>query len=126
MTVKEFLEVVPYSLIDYADIYEERWNEDYNDYDCKSTDKKVKSKKDLDPYLDYKLSYFNYETMYGEYDGSAIYIKLSKNYMTEEEKKNRIKEILAEKNGVADSQEFGLSYAQAISYLEEIEEIIKM
>ena len=38
---------------------------------------------------------------------------------------NRIKDILLEKNGVADSQEFGLSYGQAINYLQEIEEIIK-
>lgn len=41
------------------------------------------------------------------------------------EKLNRVKEIIREKNGVADSQEFGLSYSQAINYLEEIEEIIK-
>ena len=38
---------------------------------------------------------------------------------------NRIKEILLEINGVADSQEFGLSYSQAIGYLEEIKDIIK-
>lgn len=46
--------------------------------------------------------------------------------MNEKEKIEKIKEILAEKNGIADSQEFGLSYGQVISYLEEIEEIIKM
>lgn len=45
--------------------------------------------------------------------------------MTSEEKINKIKEILAEKNGVSDSQEFGLSYGQAINYLEEIEELLK-
>ena len=39
---------------------------------------------------------------------------------------DKIKEILAEKNGVTDGQEFGLSYSQAINYLEEIEEVIKM
>lgn len=36
-----------------------------------------------------------------------------------------IKEILAEKNGVADSQEFGLNYSQAINYLDEIEAMLK-
>ena len=46
--------------------------------------------------------------------------------MNEKEKIEKIKEILAEKNGVADSQEFGLSYSQAIDYLEEIEEVLKM
>ena len=46
--------------------------------------------------------------------------------MNEKEKIEKIKEILAEKNGVADSQEFGLSYSQAINYLEEIEEVLKM
>lgn len=45
--------------------------------------------------------------------------------MTAEEKINKIKEILREKDGVADSQEFGLSYSQAINYLEEIQDIIK-
>ena len=38
---------------------------------------------------------------------------------------NKIKEILAEKNGIADSQEFGLSYCQAINYLEDIEQVLK-
>ncbi len=46
--------------------------------------------------------------------------------MNEKEKIEKIKEILAEKNGIADSQEFGLSYGQVINYLEEIEEVIKM
>lgn len=46
--------------------------------------------------------------------------------MTTEEKINRIKEILSKKNGIADNQEFGLSYNQAINYLDEIEEVIKM
>lgn len=41
------------------------------------------------------------------------------------DKINRIKEILLEKDGVADNQEFGLSYSQAINYLEEIEKVIK-
>ena len=45
--------------------------------------------------------------------------------MSESEKINRIKEILIEAEGIADNQEFGLSYGQAITYLEEIEEIIK-
>ena len=47
------------------------------------------------------------------------------NNLTAEEKINKIKEILREMNGVADSQEFGLSYSQAINYLEEIQEVIK-
>ena len=44
--------------------------------------------------------------------------------LTAEEKINKIKEILAEKNGVADSQEFGLSYGQISNYLELIEEVL--
>lgn len=46
--------------------------------------------------------------------------------MDEKEKIEKIKEILREVDGIADSQEFGLSYGQAINYLEEIKEIIKM
>ena len=41
------------------------------------------------------------------------------------EKIVKIKEILIEKNEVAESQEFGLSYSQVIDYLDKIEEIIK-
>lgn len=40
------------------------------------------------------------------------------------DKLNKIKAILLEKNGVADIQEFGLHYGQALDYLEQIEEII--
>ena len=46
--------------------------------------------------------------------------------MTNEEKINKIKEILTEIDGIADSQEFGLSYGQAINYLKDIEEVVKM
>ncbi len=46
--------------------------------------------------------------------------------MNEKEKIEKIKEILREVDGIADSQEFGLSYSQAINYLEEVKEIIKM
>lgn len=46
--------------------------------------------------------------------------------MTVEEKIEIIKNILDEKNGIADSQEYGLSYGQAIDYLEQIEEIINI
>ena len=45
--------------------------------------------------------------------------------MTAEEKINKIKEVLREADGIADSQEFGLNYGQAINYLEEIKEILK-
>jgi hypothetical protein len=45
--------------------------------------------------------------------------------MTAEEKIKRIEEILREADGIADNQEFGLSYGQAINYLEEIEELLK-
>lgn len=76
MTVKEFVDVVNNTVIDYAKIYEMRWNENYNDYDCKFTDKRVKSKKDLEPYYDCELVSFELEMMYGEYDDSAIYIKM--------------------------------------------------
>ena len=44
--------------------------------------------------------------------------------MTDKEKINKIKEILRVKNGVSDSQEFGLSYGQVLDYLEQIEEVI--
>ena len=46
--------------------------------------------------------------------------------MTDKEKINKIKEILREKNGVADSQEFGLNYGQVLDYLEQIEEVVEM
>lgn len=45
--------------------------------------------------------------------------------LTYEEKIDKIKAILAAANGIADSQEFGLSYSQAINYLDEIEEVLK-
>lgn len=41
------------------------------------------------------------------------------------EKVDRITYVLREADGIASSQEFGLSYGQAINYLEEIKEIIK-
>ena len=37
---------------------------------------------------------------------------------------DKIKDIIREADGVADSQEFVLSYSQAINYLEEIKQII--
>ena len=46
--------------------------------------------------------------------------------MSNDEKINKIKEILSEKNGVADSYEFGLSYGQLMDYLDRIEEIINL
>ena len=78
MKVKEFLDVVNFEIIDYAQIYEKIWDEDYQDYFAKSTNKRVNSKKDLEPYLEYELDYLNYETQWGEYDDSAIYIKIPK------------------------------------------------
>ena len=45
--------------------------------------------------------------------------------LTAKEKIKRIEEILREADGISDSQEFGLSYGQAINYLEEIRDIIK-
>ena len=44
--------------------------------------------------------------------------------MTPEEKIKRIREIIFETNGVAVSQEFGLTYGQLINYLKQIEEIV--
>ena len=82
MKVKEFMEVVPFSLIYYAKIYEMKWNEDYKEYHSKFIDKRIKNKADLEPYLDCELDYFDYETMCGEYDDSAIYIKMPNNVMT--------------------------------------------
>lgn len=84
MKVKEFLDVVTWNIIDYAKIYEMRWNENYQDYDSKYIDKRVKNKKDLEPYYDCELDYFDYETCWGEYDDSAIYIKMPKEEKTED------------------------------------------
>lgn len=82
MKVKEFLDVVTFNIIDYAKIYEMVWHEDYQDYHSCFTDKRVHSKKDLEQYLDYELDYFDYETQWGEYDDSAIYIKIPKEVKT--------------------------------------------
>lgn len=41
------------------------------------------------------------------------------------EKVDRITDVLREADGIASSQEFGLSYSQAINYLEEIKCIMK-
>ena len=78
MKVKEFLDVVSWNIIDYAKIYEKIWDEDYQDYFPKYMDKRVNNKQDLEPYLDYELDYLDYETQWGEYDDSAIYIKIPK------------------------------------------------
>lgn len=82
MTVKEFVDVVNYNILDYAKIYELRWNPLYEDYDYKFTDKRIESKNDLEPYYDCELSYFEYITQWGEYDDSAIYIKIPKSTKT--------------------------------------------
>lgn len=85
MKVKEFLDVVPFSLIDYAEIYVNKWNEDLEDYHgSEFTGKRVKNKKDIEPYLDWELDYFHYETQWGEYYDSAIYINMPKEEKTEE------------------------------------------
>ena len=76
MTVKEFVDVVNNEVIDYAQIYELYWNWLFEDYDYKCTGKRVNSKKDLEPYYNYELSYFELIAPYGEYDDSAIYIKM--------------------------------------------------
>lgn len=78
MTVKDFLAVIPFSLVDYAKIYENKWDEDWEDDKTTNTGKRVHSQKDLEPYLEYKLSYFDYETQWGEYFDSAIYINMPK------------------------------------------------
>lgn len=45
--------------------------------------------------------------------------------MSNEEKINKIKEILREIDGVSDSQEFGLTYGQAIDYIDEIKKALE-
>ena len=82
MKVKEFVDAVCWNVIDYAKIYEMIWNEDYQEYHSYFADKRVESKKDLEPYYDYELDYFEYETQWGEYDDSAIYIKVPKEVNT--------------------------------------------
>ena len=37
MKVKEFIEVVNFEVLDYAQIYEMIWDEDYQDYHSKRT-----------------------------------------------------------------------------------------
>ena len=46
--------------------------------------------------------------------------------MTAEEKIDKIKEILIAVEGVADGQAFGLSYCQAIDYLDAIASVLEM
>ena len=78
MTVKEFIEVVNYTVIHYAKIYEMCWDKLYKDYNCNYTGNRVHSKEDLRLYLDCELDGFELELCYGEYDDSAIYIKMPK------------------------------------------------
>lgn len=78
MTVKEFVHVVNDVVIDYAKIYEMHWNLLFESYDYKFTGNRVNSKKDLEPYYGCELSYFELIAPYGEYDDSAIYIKMPK------------------------------------------------
>jgi hypothetical protein len=78
MTVKEFVDVVNDAVINYAKIYEMRWREDYQHYFEEFTNKRVQSKKDLEPYYDYEIDGFELNLCYGEYDDSAIYIKMPK------------------------------------------------
>ena len=51
MTVREFLEVVPFSLVDYARIYENKWDEDREDYTTNNTGKRVEKKQTLNPIM---------------------------------------------------------------------------
>lgn len=78
MKVKDFVDVVNYTVLDYAKIYELIWNEDYQDYDYKYTDKHINSINDLKEYMDCELSGFELIAPYGEYDDSAIYIIMNK------------------------------------------------
>ena len=78
MKVKEFIDVVSWNIVDYATIYELHWNLLFESYDYKRTDKRVNSKKDLEPYYDCELSSFELIAPYGDYDDSAIYIKMPK------------------------------------------------
>lgn len=46
--------------------------------------------------------------------------------ITEQKRKlDKISDIISEKNGVSDAQEFGLHYGQLDAYLDDIERIIK-
>lgn len=78
MKVREFLDVVNFDVVECAQIYEKIWDEDYQEYNTKNTDKIVNSKKDLEPYLEYELDYFDYRIYWGEYEDSGIYIKIPK------------------------------------------------
>ena len=84
MKVKELLEVISWEVIDYASIYEMRWDEDCQDYFPKYMDKRVNNKQDLEPYLECELHYLDYHTQWGEYDDSGIYITMSKEETTNE------------------------------------------
>lgn len=77
MKVKEFLNVINFDLLDYARIYEGKYNSDYEDWVFKDTGR-IHNRNNLTQYLDCELDSFRYETQYGEYDDSAIYIKIEK------------------------------------------------
>jgi hypothetical protein len=55
MKVKEFIEVVNFEVLYYAQIYEMIWNEDYQDYHSKCTGIRINKLSDLDPYLECEL-----------------------------------------------------------------------
>jgi len=78
MKVKEFIKVVNFEVLDYAQIYEMIWNEDYQDYHSKNTGKRINKLSDLDPYLECELEGFDLYLPYGEYDNSEIWIKMPK------------------------------------------------
>lgn len=89
MTVKEFVNVISYAVIDYAKIYELHWNTLYEGYDYKFTDKRVETLKDLEPYYNCELSSLEYIAPWGEYDDSAIYIKMPKGELNENREDER-------------------------------------
>ena len=45
--------------------------------------------------------------------------------MNANKKLNAIREIISAKNGLSDSQEFGLTYSQAVGFLDQIEDVLK-
>ena len=83
MKVKEFIEVVNFEVLDYAQIYEMIWNEDFQDYHSKCTGIRINKLSDLDPYLECELKGFDLHLQWGEYDDSEIWIKMPKGNVNE-------------------------------------------
>jgi hypothetical protein len=60
-----------------------------------------------------------------DYDTYKKFDNLGSDIIKKLIKLEEVENILREKNGISDNQEFGLNYSQAINYLNDIETILK-